>query len=57
MTTEDAYDTKDDTGFVIASTSIDEIIELEGKRQVYKMYTRSTLKLPDMGVQNEQGGT
>ena len=60
VTTEDAYDTKDDTGFVIASTSIDEIIELEGVEEagLSKMYTRSTLKLAGyVGVQNEQGGT
>ena len=44
VTTEDAYDTKDDTGFVIASTSVDEIIELEGVEEagLSKMYTRST---------------
>ncbi len=60
VTTEDVYDVKADTGFVIASTSIDEIIELEGVEEagLSKMYTRSTLKLAGfVGVQNKQGGT
>merc|ERR1711871_1092419 len=48
------------TGFVIASTSIDDLLDLEGVEEagLSKMYTRSTLKLAGyVGVQNAKGGT
>lgn len=60
VTTEDVYDHKSNTGFVIASTSIDDLLDLEGVEEagLSKMYTRSTLKLAGyVGVQNAKGGT
>lgn len=60
VTTEDVYDYKTNTGFVIASTSIDDLLDLEGVEEagLSKMYTRSTLKLAGyVGVQNAKGGT
>ena len=64
-TTEDAYDERTGDGFVIASTSIDHLCELEG--EVVKgeaddlgepSYSRSSLKLAGyVGVPNGNGGT
>ena len=65
VTTEDVFDERTGDGFVIASTSIDHLCELEG--EVVKgetndtaepSYTRSSLKLAGyVGVPNASGGT
>ena len=62
VTTEDVYDSSSKTGdgFVIASTSIDHICDIEGGEEIGldKSYSRSTIKLAGyVGVLNANGGT
>jgi hypothetical protein len=60
VTSQDAYDTKTREGFVIASTSIDDICELEGidEAGLSGTYTRSSIKIAGyVGVPNKTGGT
>lgn len=67
VTTEDVFDERTGDGFVIASTSIDHLCEIEGEvkdiqdsaeKAAEPSYTRSSLKLAGyVGVRNAQGGT
>ena len=65
VTTEDVYDDRTGDGFVIASTSIDHLCELEGEvikseadDNAEPSYIRSSLKLAGyVGVPNATGGT
>lgn len=66
VTTEDVFDESTGDGFVIASTSIDHLCEIEGEvkdlndsgDKAEPSYVRSSLKLAGyVGVRNAQGGT